>query len=304
MNIPHTSPPHWPEELSPGRFASLIRRDSAEGCRAAILGLADDEGVALNGGRIGARDGPRAFRTALARYGTANPHGFTWPRVFDAGDIIPGNSLDETHARVTQAVKAILDAGMLPIAIGGGHDLTFAFVRALAVRSPGLAGVYLDAHLDVREEPGSGMAFRRLVEDCGVSSLHIHGFDPLVNTREHVEWFLAHGGVIHADLDSIATPPHFPPRHASQGCFVSVDLDVMDMAVAPGVSAPAPAGWPAWRVDLWALAAGREQAVRCFDIMELNPSHDFDNRTARLAARLFLSFLRGLAERDHLGKMP
>ncbi len=304
MMIPHTTPPHWPTDITPGRFASRIARDSPRGCRVAILGLADDEGVALNGGRIGARDGPRAFRTALSRYGTAEPHGFTWPGLFDAGDIAPGATLDDTHARVTQAVEAILDAGLLPVGIGGGHDLTFPLVRAVAARHPGLAGAYLDAHLDVREEPGSGMPFRRLVEDCGVGPLHIHGFDPLVNTRTHVEWFLAHGGVIHADRDNIAAPPHIPSGRGSSGCFVSIDLDVMDTAAAPGVSAPAPAGWPAWRVDLWALAAGRESSVRCFDIMELNPSHDFDNRTARLAARLFLSFLRGFAERKTSESTP
>lgn len=268
-----------------------------------ILGLADDFGVALNGGRIGARDGPRAFRTALARYGTAAPHGFAWPAVFDAGDIVPGGTLEETHERVTEAVTAMLGAGLMPVGIGGGHDLTFPFVRAVARGHGALTGVYLDAHLDVRETPGSGMAFRRLVEECGVSSLHVHGLDLLSNTREHVAWFESHGGVIHADRDGIASPPHFPSPAGGEGgardggIFVSLDLDVIEMSAAPGVSAPSPAGWPPWRADVWALAAGREPSVRCFDIMELNPAHDFDNRTARLAARLFLSFLRGLAER-------
>ena len=81
----------------------------------------------------------------------------------------PGRTLEATHRRVTAATTALLDAGLFPIAIGGGHDLTFPFVRAIAAEHSGLAGVYFDAHLDVRETRGSGMPFRRLVEDCGVS---------------------------------------------------------------------------------------------------------------------------------------
>jgi arginase family enzyme len=80
--------------------------------------------------------------------------------------------------------------------------------------------------------------------------------------------------------------------------FVSFDLDVLDAAHAPGVSAINPAGWtcarpkPGWR------ACGADPRVRCFDLMELNPAHDPDGRTARVAAHLFLSFLQGFARND------
>ena len=73
MTIPHCSPPVWPEAIPASRFASLIRRASPEGCRIGLIGLADDLGVRLNNGRPGAREGPRAFRAALARYGVADP---------------------------------------------------------------------------------------------------------------------------------------------------------------------------------------------------------------------------------------
>jgi formiminoglutamase len=127
-----------------------------------------------------------AFRAALARYGVARPAGWSWPAVYDVGDLVPGQTLEETHDRVTRVTDGLLARGLLPVAVGGGHDLTFPFVRALARRIPSpLLGVYLDAHLDVREEPGSGMPFRALVEECGVAELHVAGLDPLVNSREH-----------------------------------------------------------------------------------------------------------------------
>ncbi|MFZ5493994.1 MAG: formimidoylglutamase [Verrucomicrobiota bacterium] len=286
---PNTSAPPWPGDSSAGRFASTIRTDSPDGCAIALLGLPDDTGVRLNNGRTGAAGGPKAFRAALARYGAAAPAGGPLPLVFDAGDIMPTGSLDKTHERVTEATAALLDRGLFPVAIGGGHDLTFPFVRAVAARHPALAGVCFDAHLDVRETPGSGMAFRQLVEECGVPALHLHGFRPLVNSQEHLDWFRAHGGRTHLD----PAKPALPSR--AKDLFVSFDLDVLDAAHAPGVSAMNPAGWSVREAEAWVLACGADPRVRCFDLMELNPAHDPDGRTARVAAHLFLTFLQGFA---------
>ncbi len=290
--IPFTHQPVWPAAIPESRFASQIRRNP-KGCRVALIGLADDLGVKLNNGRPGAARGPQAFRDALAKYGVAEPEGWTWPALFDAGDIVPadgndGHDLFETHRRVTEATSALLDLDLFPIAIGGGHDLTFPFVRAVAKRFPDLSGIYFDAHLDVRNTIGSGMPFRSLIEDCGVRELHLHGFRPLVNSREHVEWFTTHGG----RLDS-------PPGHGLPpgNCFASFDLDVLDAAFAPGVSALNPCGWLPPQAEHWMPVLGASPRIRCFDIMELNPAHDPDGRTARLAAHLFLTFLKGFADR-------
>ncbi|HKB57780.1 MAG TPA: formimidoylglutamase [Lacunisphaera sp.] len=286
MKIPHTTPATWPA-IPTGRFAATIRRDSPRGCTVALLGLPNDTGVKLNHGRPGAKGGPRAFRAALAPYGADLPG---LPRVFDAGDVKPGRSLEETHRRVTAATAALLDAGLFPIAIGGGHDLTFPFVRAVATKHPDLAGVYFDAHLDVRETRGSGMPFRKLIEECGVSALHLHGFRPLVNSPEHLAWFKRHGGKIISENAPLQLPD-------AANLFVSFDLDVLGSAHAPGVSALNPSGWTVREAEAQVACCGLDPRVRCFDLMELNPKHDLDGRTARVAAHLFLTFLTSLAKR-------
>lgn len=323
---PFTAPPTWPE-VRPGRFAGTIARGGnspnaeqeayAAGCRIALIGLADDTGVSMNFGRVGAKQGPAAFRAALAKYGVASPaalpgwHSTTiattparpLPVVYDAGDVAPGADLDETHRRVTAAVKHLADIGFLLIGIGGGHDLTFPFVRGVIESARGkpalngraaFHGVYLDAHLDVRAEPGSGMPFRKLVEECGVARLTCVGVDPFANAPEHVEWFASHGGHIVFTDD---TPAYDAMAPAGTNVFVSIDLDCLDAAHAPGVSAINPCGFSPTTVAHYAREAGRSAAVRCFDIMELNPTMDQDNRTARVAARLFLEFVTGFAER-------
>lgn len=285
--IPHTTPGRWPRPIPAGRFAATIRTDSPDDCRVALFGLADDTGVKLNHGRPGAARGPAAFRTALAGYGASRPE---LPRVFDAGDIRPGRTLAETHERVTAATARLLALGLFPIAVGGGHDLTFPFVRAVAQKYPRPTGVYFDAHLDVRETTGSGMPFRKLVEECGVPALHLHGFRPLVNAPAHLAWFKAHGGRIHADGAKVTLP-------RAKHLFVSFDLDVLDAAHAPGVSALNPAGWTVGGAAPWVAACGADARVRCFDLMELNPRFDDGGRTARVAAHLFLTFLHGFAQR-------
>ena len=300
--FPHTSPATWPAPHT-GRVASMIRTDHTNGCQVALLGLPDDLGVRLNNGRSGAAQAPGAFRGALSRYGVSDPGGWDWPSVYDAGDVVPvpGNdsqSLVATHQRVTECAKSLVEAGLFPIAIGGGHDLTFAFVRGVlqGLRLEGKAvGLYFDAHLDVRESVGSGMPFRRLIEECGVRRLHLHGFSPMVNSREHLAYFNAHGG----RLDSLSGDPESGSvdPYPSGELFVSLDMDVFDAAFAPGVSALNPHGKSPGDILPHLVGLGKCRRVRCFDIMELNPVTDEGGRTARLAAHAFLSFLRGFSDR-------
>lgn len=280
----------------------------ALGQRVAIVGLADDTGVRLNQGRPGARDGPRAFRAALAKYGLARPmdfpaRGLSFPEVYDVGDVLPGESLAQTHDRVTSVALTLLKGGYLPVGIGGGHDLTFPLVRALMLyhsehdqnRWPAPNGVYVDPHLDVRPEPGSGMAFRAILEHTGVRALTNVGANPLVNTPEHLNWFTAHGGLV-LPASAIDDGDELD-RILDEAWFVSLDLDALDASVAPGVSALNPEGLSSAALAKVAHRAGASLWVGCFDLMELNPAHDADGRTARVAAHLFLSFLRGVAER-------
>ena len=294
--IPFTQPAEV-HPTTPARFASTIVRDlaGARGCRAAILGIPDDTGVRMNGGRPGAAMGPRAIRAALAAYGVAEPAGgMGFAPVFDAGDVVPGSTLTETHDRVTSATEALIDLGLVPIALGGGHDLTFPFVRASCNKLGVRAGLYTDAHLDVRAEPGSGMPFRRLIEDCGVTDLRVVGFRFFVNSREHHDYFTSRGGRVIQPAPSIAhASAQLPPGPS----FVSIDLDAIDASQAPGVSALNPSGLTVDQVASYAHAAGASAQVKCFDIMELCPAHDEQGRTARIAAYVLLRFLAGLNDR-------
>jgi len=313
--IPHTRPAVWPQ-IRPGRLAAGIRADDPHGCQVALLGLPDDTGVALNHGRPGARQGPEALRRVLASFGMPYDLGASCAlgtRLFDAGDVEPAagegvQALSETHRRVRAAVNALHALGLVPLCVGGGHDLSYPAVAGLwdhLGQGRGLSGVNLDAHLDVRETPGSGMPFRRLIEEgCLAPARHVTlGLGAFSNLEAHVDWARARGVKMvlaeavlagEVSVDGAFAAAFSGPEDRG---FVSICLDGLDGAFAPGVSAQNPAGLNPVHALALARLAGRDPRVRHFDIMELSPPHDLGDRTARLAATLMLAFLSAFGER-------
>lgn len=319
MVVPHTFPAEWPP-IASGRVAERISRGRSppEGARIALVGLPDDLGVKLNGGRVGARGGPSAFRGALARYGApwdAESGRFIDATIWDAGDVQPVKAhgfeavgleaaLQETHDRITEALRVIHGAGMIPICIGGGHDLTFPAVRALAQHAGApCGGVSIDSHLDVRATVGSGMPFRALIERGHVDPARftVLAAGRFANAKAHADWLRAEGGRIVGVEEAAASPEESLrgalDRAGGPASFVSFDLDSIDASAAPGVSAPNPSGLLPREALTMARVCGGDSRVRHFDLMELNPAHDEQGRTARLAALLFLGFLSGFTER-------
>jgi formiminoglutamase len=309
--VPFTRPGEWPP-VRPGRFAATVETGAADGCTLALLGLPDDTGVRLNGGRPGAAEGPRAFRAALAAFGT------TWDlaadraldvRVCDAGDVEPAAGGDEaalleTHARVEAAARALHERGCVTVGVGGGHDLALPCIAALARhRGHAVGGVNLDAHLDVRDTVGSGMPFRRLITAGHLDARAFVelGLGRFANDQNDVAWARAQGAMLVSAEEVLASDfsaAALLARALAPGAgFVSIDLDGIDGAAAPGVSAPSPLGLGVRHGTRLAEAAGRDARVLHFNVMELCPPRDHEARTARVAALLFLSFLAGLRER-------
>jgi formimidoylglutamase len=312
MRIAHTTPVTWPAARA-GRFTENIRTNAPDGCRIALLGLPDDTGIGLNFGRLGAAAGPSAFRGALASFGTSFDalSGQTLSTlVFDAGDVEPASGKDEaalfeTHERVEAAARALHDQGLVVVAVGGGHDLSLPTISALA-RHEGraLGGINVDAHLDVRERVGSGMPFRRLIEAGLLDARRFVelGLGRFANERGDLEWLSTRGAAL-VLVDQVLREGMRSERWLERALqartgFLSIDLDGLDAAYAPGVSARNPLGLRIEHAAELAEAAGARAEIRHFDLMELCPQHDIEQRTARAAAYLFLAFMAGYARRE------
>jgi formiminoglutamase len=315
MTARHIAQTHaalWPE-MRPGRFAETIRLEHPEGCAVALLGLPDDTGVRLNRGRPGAAEGPSAFRAALAALG-ANYDGERAAAldvaVYDAGDVRPAvgddaAALFATHAHVAAAAQQLHELGLVVVAIGGGHDLSLPTISALSMHiGAPLGGVNLDAHLDVRETVGSGMPFRRLIEGGWLEPRRFVevGLGRFANDAADVTWLERHGARLVSATEvlreGIRAEAHVAHAVGAGTGFVSIDLDVLDASLAPGVSAQNPLGLSTRDASALAEAAGRNARVRHFDLMELSPPNDRGGRTARAAAYLFLSFIAGFGQRQ------
>jgi formimidoylglutamase len=251
----------------------------------------------------------------LLRFGTTydaeQEIDFDHLRLSDAGDLdIVPDDVAATHERLAEAAATIIDGGTTAITIGGGHDSTFGTVKALMDKYPSVAGINVDAHLDMREVAdgriSSGTPFRRILEELHLPGENLveFGLHGNVNSRAHLNYAREKGvkcwtrGQLREPVTATVFFDELQQLSArANTLFVSLDLDVFTAAYAPGVSAPGTEGLIPEEGRQLAFAAGRHPGVRLFELMELNPLYDVDMRTSRLAVMLLCSFLAGLATR-------
>jgi formiminoglutamase len=283
----------WHQCVSTQR-AEIARPDTA------ILGFAVDEGVARNQGRIGAALGPSAIRRVLSNM--AWHHGEN--RVFDAGDVhCHEQDLATAQSHFGACLQQLLASGFRPVGFGGGHEIAFASWQGIAAhlatltQAPRIGVINFDAHFDLRiaERASSGTPFKQIADDCAARGWGFHyaclGVAQSANTQAlfatasalKVWWELdqALQEISAAQLSQLSAF-----IAASDFIYLSICLDVLPAANAPGVSAPAAFGVPL--AVLMALLSQVKASGKLLysDIAELNPNFDIDQRTAKVAARL------------------
>ncbi|WP_234249879.1 formimidoylglutamase [Billgrantia desiderata] len=290
-----------PDSLRWHQVITPVRPDSAPG--AALVGFASDAGVARNQGRVGAAEGPRAIRRALAP--------LAWHRsapVFDAGDVsCHGNDdLEAAQQRLAERIASLLVRGHLPLVLGGGHEVAFGSWSGLARHfeaqgeaHPRIGIINLDAHFDLRDPThvrSSGTPFAQIAAECHARDWPFRyaclGVSRASNTRALFARASELNVLVREDheidalrLDAIVRDlQRFMAR--CDHLYLSIDLDVLPAAEAPGVSAPAARGVPLALIEPLLEAVRDSGKLRLADVAELNPSFDIDGRTAKAAARL------------------
>jgi arginase len=264
----------------------------------ALLGLPWDEHSSF---LRGAALAPPSIRAALRSPSTnlSTESGLdlgTEPRFSDAGDLeIPlGAAALEV---IERGVARVLASGARVLALGGDHAITYPLLRAQAARHPGLTLVHLDAHPDLYDEfEGDRLShacpFARILEEKLVRRLVQVGIRTLnAHQREQAERF----GVERIEMKDWRSDLVV---EADGPVYVSVDLDVLDPAFAPGVSHPEPGGLSTR--DVIGLLQRLRGAVVGADVVELNPTRDPEGLTARLAAKLVKELAARLLEGSDL----
>ena len=269
---------------------------------AALLGFASDEGVRRNKGRTGACTAPAALRKALG------PLAFHLDRaVVDVGDVVvSGQDLEAGQDRLGRTVAALLEAGHQTVVLGGGHETAYAsylgVAGSTAVQSGQRLGVLnLDAHFDLRDEPipSSGTPFLQMARaeaDAGREFRYaVVGISEPNNTQVLFDTAQKLGVQYLLDEDCDADRVRDFVGGFLAGIdvlYLTIDLDVLPAAVAPGVSAPAAYGVPLPVISAVCRQVAQSGKLLHLDVAELNPAFDIDGRTARTAARLVDTLLR------------
>ena len=267
----------------------------------ALLGFACDVGVARNLGRVGAAAGPTSLRLALANM--AWQHGEL--PVFDAGDVVcEGDELESAQSAFGLKLCVLLADGFRPIGLGGGHETAYGSWLGLAAfaarqkRVPRIGIINFDAHFDLRtaDRASSGTPFKQISDDCTRRGWPFqYACLGIAETANTAALFNQAGRLgVWWETDSVTQNPDSPELLAKLARFVrgvdwlyvSVCLDVLPAAVAPGVSAPAGFGMPLAVLESLLKNLKQSGKVRYAEVVELNPKFDIDQRTAKVAARL------------------
>ncbi len=251
--------------------------------------------------RTGSRFGPDAVRAAFWNVEVYLPHlGLDLETIAldDLGNIQHSASVTQTVAWVEETVRASSVAGCVPATLGGEHSISYGAIRAF---DGPLTLLVFDAHFDLRDEYDDlslmhATYLRRLMEEKpDLKVIHVG-----VRGASRDEWaFARERGVTAITADEVAAEGssglNARLREALEGTerlYITIDLDGLDPAYAPGVSNPEPAGLTSRQV-LDALRLLRGTPIVGFDIVELCPQYDLGGITAVVAAR-YLAELCGL----------
>ena len=247
----------------------------------------------------GAAEAPRHIRAALWSKST-NP----WTesgldlsyRAFldDSGDLALSDEPELARSEIERAVSGLLDRNACPIVLGGDHSVSYPVVRAFKDLMLQPTIVDLDAHSDLYDEfEGDRFShacpFARIMEEGLAPRLVQIGIRTLTgHQRDQARKF----GVELYDMGRWADAPL---ETLTGPVYLSIDLDVLDPAFAPGVSHPEPGGLSTR--DVLSLLHRLPAAIIGADVVEYNPANDVRDLTARVAAKLVKEVVANVCRR-------
>ncbi len=259
----------------------------------------------------GASEFPDAFRRSWELFSTfyidemVDVRGF---KIGDLGDVkLHATDVAVSHSNIEEAMRQVLEQypGKLHTTIGGDHSITAPIVRAIAKHTGKTIGIIqFDTHLDMRDFSGgrtNGTPIRQLVEEGVVEgnnivNIGLHGF---FNAPSLIEASSAHGiqivtlkqlrkkGIENAIREAFRSLTHVDL------VYVTVDMDVLDVAYAPGVPSATPGGMRSDELFECLYEVGKYQ-VFAIDFVCIDPFRDIVNQTVKSTTYAYLTFIASM----------
>ena len=231
-------------------------------------------------------------------------------KVVDCGDVIgeakdvPGN-----HLRSEQAVRKILNAGALPIILGGDHAIPIPVFRALENHGP-ITLVQVDAHIDWRDTfhgvtQGLSSVIRRASEMNHINEIYQIGLRSAGSARpEEVEAALNYGANLISDIElqDVGMQEILDRIPDKQNYYLTIDADGVDPTIMPAVAGPAPGGVNYSQMRKLIQGLVKKGKVLGMDIVEITPSKDINGITAITAGRFICNLIGSAVRAGYFNK--
>jgi agmatinase len=288
-----------PRFAGPATFARLPRLDQVSSCDVAVVGVPFDAGVTY---RPGARFGPAAVREASRLLRPYHPgldvEPFAAQQVADAGDIACNPfDIEQAIASVEAGADELLGSGAKLLTIGGDHTIALPLLRSVSRRHGPVALLHFDAHLDTWDtyfgaRYTHGTPFRRaseegLLDTTALSHVGIRG--PLYGRNDLDDDVRLGFGIVSSmdvmtrGVDDVVDA--LRTRIGDRPLYVSVDIDVLDPAHAPGTGTPEAGGLTSR--ELLAILRGLAGCqIVAADVVEVSPPYDHAELTTVAASHV------------------
>lgn len=250
--------------------------------------------------RPGSRFGPARIREVsigLEEYSPYLDRELDDVKYFDAGDIpLPFGNPQKSLDTIEEFVEKVLADDKIPAGMGGEHLVSWPVMRAVAKKYQDLAIIHFDAHTDLRvdyegEPLSHSTPIRKIAEHIGPSNVYSFGIRS--GMKEEFEWAKENG--MHISKFEVLEPlKEILPTLAGRPVYVTIDIDVLDPAHAPGTGT-VDAGGITSRELLASIhaIAGSDVNVVGFDLVEVAPIYDHSEQTANTASKLIREMILG-----------
>ena len=294
-------------------FMRLPHLKTTEDIDFAIIGIPSDAGASF---RTGQREGPSAIRKISALLRSHNPDLGISPYEFlsgiDYGDlsVVPGY-IEDSYKRIEEELFPIVEAGVIPILLGGDHAITLPELRAIVKKQGQVALIHFDAHSDTIDEYfgrpyNHGTPFKRAIEENLLLTDHSIqvGMRGSIYSEKHLEIPRELG------LEVITTTQirkmglksliqKIRNRVGDSKTFVSFDVDFVDPAYAPGTGTPEVGGFTSGEA-IEIIRGLKGLNLIGLDVVEVLPALDPSEITALLASNIIIEFISLLALKKKL----